>query len=83
MTYLCKCIGRALVIGLAATLWTAPLAAQVEIPAGLTDLSSTSERVISYRLQEHMWQTPDGASHAMINRGRGAALPTQSLYVTR
>ncbi len=76
----CRC---PLAMGLAVMLWANSVAAQVEIAAGLTDLSSTSERVISYRFQEHMWQTPDGATHAMINRGLyspGATLVLHSSY---
>ena len=34
-----------------------------------TNLSGNSELMISYRHQERMWQTPDGALHAVINRG--------------
>jgi hypothetical protein len=34
-----------------------------------TNLSSNTELMISYRHQERMWQTPDGALHVVINRG--------------
>lgn len=34
-----------------------------------TGLASDNERMISYRHQEHMWQTTDGGLHLMVNRG--------------
>jgi hypothetical protein len=34
-----------------------------------TNLQSNNERIISYRHQERMWQTTDGALHLVINRG--------------
>jgi len=34
-----------------------------------TDVTSSAELMISYRHQEHMWQTPDGALHLLVNRG--------------
>src|ERR1700750_2260659 len=41
----------------------------VAVLAQPTDLTSSSELMISYRHQEHMWQTPDGALHLVVNRG--------------
>jgi hypothetical protein len=46
--------------------------AQTSIPASPTTIVGTTERLISYRHQNHMWQTADGATHALINVG---ALP--------
>lgn len=34
-----------------------------------TNLQSDNDRIISYRHQERMWQTTDGALHLVINRG--------------
>jgi hypothetical protein len=34
-----------------------------------TDVTGNAELMISYRHQEHMWQTPDGALHLVANRG--------------
>lgn len=34
-----------------------------------TNLQSDADRMISYRHQDHMWQTADGAVHLMINGG--------------
>lgn len=34
-----------------------------------TDLTSGNELMVSYRHQERMWQTADGALHLVINRG--------------
>ncbi len=35
----------------------------------VSNITSTIERIISYRNQEHMWSTSDGVSHILINRG--------------
>lgn len=45
--------------------------AQITVPrvrAGPTGLTSDNERMISYRHQDHLWQTADGALHLVINR---------------
>jgi hypothetical protein len=34
-----------------------------------TNLQSNNDRIISYRHQERMWQTTDGALHLVVNRG--------------
>jgi len=41
----------------------------VPVLSQATDATSNSELMISYRYQEHMWQTPDGALHLLANRG--------------
>lgn len=38
-----------------------------------TSITSTADRMISYRNQQHSWQTADGAVHVMVNQG---SLPT-------
>ena len=40
-----------------------------------TDLTSYAELMISYRHQEQLWQTPDGALHLLANRGTSRANP--------
>lgn len=57
----------------------ASLAAPRLIPASPTTLDGDSSRMISYRHQEHMWQTNDGAIHVIINRGTLA--PTEPSLV--
>ncbi|MFO0898532.1 MAG: hypothetical protein U0836_14010 [Pirellulales bacterium] len=55
----------------------------VEILGSPTALTSTSDRIISYRHQEHSWQTADGALHIIINCGaqsRGASLVLYSSF---
>jgi hypothetical protein len=47
-----------------------------------TTLNSTAERMISYRCQSHSWQTADGATHVMINRGPGPSGDSLMLYST-
>lgn len=39
------------------------------IASSTTTLKSTADRMISYRQQDHMWHTSDGATHVLINRG--------------
>jgi len=68
---------------LAATLVLAPtaaMAAPIAVKAVKTDLSSSNERVISYRHQQHLVQTNDGALHLVLNRGTLTPGPGLSLY---
>jgi hypothetical protein len=44
-------------------------AAPVVIASSTTTIKSTADRMISYRQQDHMWHTLDGATHVLINRG--------------
>jgi len=43
-----------------------------------TNLQSLEEGMISFRHQEHMWLTSDGAQHVLINQGMG--IPSLNLY---
>lgn len=43
-------------------------------------VSSSTEKLISYRHQEHMWRTSDGRMHAVLNRGAQTANPGLTLY---
>ncbi|MBK1615034.1 hypothetical protein CKO44_16315 [Rubrivivax gelatinosus] len=56
----------------AACLFTASAWAGTQIRAVETDLASDNERVISYRHQQHLWLTADGALHLVMNRGHYA-----------
>lgn len=58
-------------LGLSAVLMLAlqAFAAPVSVPATPTSMTSTAVRMVSYRHQDHMWQTPDGATHALVNTG--------------
>ncbi|RAM52645.1 MAG: hypothetical protein C6Y22_04835 [Hapalosiphonaceae cyanobacterium JJU2] len=38
----------------------------------VTNLQSSSERMISYRHQERMWLTEDGGMHLIINEGNNS-----------
>ena len=56
-------------------------AAAIQIPASPTSLTSTTKRMISYRNQNHSWQTSDGAIHLMVNTGSaGGALTLYSSF---
>jgi hypothetical protein len=59
---------RSLCVALAIAGAAAAAAAPPVTPVSTT-LSGNSELMISYRHQERMWQTPDGALHLVINRG--------------
>ncbi|WP_425259605.1 hypothetical protein ACPOLB_01905 [Rubrivivax sp. RP6-9] len=65
----------------AGTWWPGTAHAAVpRIQAGFTNLSSDSDRIISYRHQEHLWQTADGAFHLVMNRGTLTPGPGLCLY---
>lgn len=72
------CLGAALVSVLSLLPSQALPAARVyPVP---TDLSSDAERMISYRHQERMWQTADGALHLVVNRGNLQPTPGLGLH---
>src|SRR6185437_945904 len=48
----------------------------------LKSFSSTADRMISYRQEQHSWQTPDGAFHLMINRGDQPGDDALQLYTS-
>jgi hypothetical protein len=50
-------------------LWACLPAVAESVSPTATNLQSNNERMISYRHQERMWQTTDGALHLVINRG--------------
>ena len=66
-----------IVLGAAAALAGAATPSVQSTP---TDLTGSADRMISYRHQEHLWQTADGAHHLVLNRGALAAVPGLSLY---
>ena len=76
----------------AAAKWTAALVLSMllepalcevqEIVGTPTTLHGTAERMISYRCQSHSWQTADGATHVMINRGIAPGSDSLMLYST-
>ncbi len=45
----------------------------VEVSPSVTAIESTATRMISYRHQEHMWQTDDGTTHFVVNQGEFGA----------
>ena len=59
-----------------------PAAAQTvpSVKAVVTDLRSDSERMISYRHQQHLVQTPDGALHLLFNCGGLTPNPGLTLH---
>lgn len=57
----------------------APAVHATDLTPTVTSLTSTADRMISYRFQERMWQTSDGRYHLMINRG--ALSPAGSLVM--
>lgn len=73
-----RCVG--LVLGVATAI--SAFAAPVNIPSAPTTLTSTAIRMISYRQQDHMWQTSDGATHVFINRGQRSDTRSLSLNST-
>lgn len=70
-------------LALSLALGAGAAAAQVEqLPSSPTSLRSIADRMISYRSQHHMWQTADGATHAIVNRGPRRDRRSLALYST-
>ena len=72
-------------MGVAAAAWLACADASadiVRIPAVPVNLTSDSERMIAYRSQERMWQTSDGVTHVLINRGQVSEGHSLALYAS-
>ncbi len=66
---------------MAATLVALPVAVQAaSVRAVESNLSGDNERIISYRQQQHLWQTSDGGFHLLLNRGGLAPVPGLTLY---
>jgi hypothetical protein len=62
-------------VAICALVVPAVMAKPATIPGSTTTLTSTADRMISYRHQDHMWRTSDGGTHVFVNRG---ATPNQS-----
>lgn len=54
----------------------------VNIPSVPTNIVGSVDRMISYRIQEHMWQTADGATPLMVNRGPISTRGALGLYTS-
>ncbi len=50
------------------------------ISGTLTNIQGTAERMISYRHQQHMWLTDDGAMHIVVNLGNDNPGSSLMLY---
>jgi hypothetical protein len=50
------------------------------VTGGITNLQSSSQRMISYRHQERMWFTEDGGMHLIINEGNNSTNSSLVLY---
>lgn len=50
------------------------------LPSLDTSISGTADRLISYRHQNHMWQTADGATHVLVNTGTQPDRRSLQLY---
>ena len=72
-------------VSLTAPAWVASAGAAgppapIPIKATTTNLRSNNERMISYRHQQHLVQSADGALHLLVNRGTLTPGPGLSLY---
>jgi hypothetical protein len=52
----------------------------IAVKAVTTDLTSSNERMISYRHQQHLVQSSDGTLHLLVNRGTLTPGPELSLF---
>src|SRR5690348_7943712 len=68
----------ALIAGIAHTAGAATTLSPIATP-----LTGTADRMISYREQNHSWQTSDGAFHLLINTGNQPGRDALRLYTTR
>jgi hypothetical protein len=74
---------RAWMHALAALSLLSPCAAwsqATRIESTTTSITSTTKRMISYRDQQHSWQTSDGGIHLMVNSGTLPANDSLTLY---
>jgi hypothetical protein len=53
--------------------------AQSAVMSTPTNVVSNTDLLISYRHQEHLWQTSDGSLHLLLNRGRQTTNPGLTL----
>lgn len=63
-------------------LYMPPAQAATTLSATVTPLTSTADRMISYREESHSWQSPDGAFHLLINAGNQTTGDALRLYTT-
>lgn len=70
--------------GVALLLWmcASGIAQAGAVPPSVTDLTSTADRMVSYRHQEHMWITEDTHTQLIYNRGDGLQLASSIDGVT-
>jgi hypothetical protein len=60
-----------------------PQASALEsIYGAVTSITSVADRMISYRNQQHSWQTSDGALHIMVNLGTVSSGASLAVYTT-
>jgi hypothetical protein len=52
----------------------------VRIPGSVTSIVGNATRMVSYRDQNHSWQTRDGAMHLLVNLGDSSAGAGLALY---
>ncbi|HSI49705.1 MAG TPA: hypothetical protein VLA61_15645 [Ideonella sp.] len=74
-----QAVSRGVAVGALCLVVAAPTMA-VSVPAKDTNLKSATAYMVSYRHQEHMWQTADGGLHLVTNRGATRSGGTLSLY---
>ena len=72
----------ALLVALGVAPAQSALAGPTVLTPVVTPFTSTADRMISYREEEHSWQTPDTAFHLMINRGDQPGDNALQLYST-
>jgi hypothetical protein len=74
---------RAVLLGVATIgLMCSAQAAVQQIPSTPTTLAGSQDRMISYRHQNHMWQTADGGTHVLMNVGTQADGRTLRIFTS-
>lgn len=77
-----RILGALMFAGFALGDAAAAAAGPVKIDGMQTPLQGNSERMISLRHQEHMWEAANGETYVMINRGGQSSLGSLQLYST-
>ena len=72
----------ALIAGLFLGLAGNAVAAAVTLDGMQTPMKGNSERIISLRHQEHMWEAANGETYAIVNRGTQGPLASLQLFST-
>lgn len=79
-TWLRLAVGATLLAGLCLGVAGNAVAAPVTLSGAQTPMKGNSERLISLRHQNHMWEAADGSTYLLLNRGTAGGSDALQLY---